>query len=603
MANWYAQKGSTSLGVPFVVRNSSTGQGLESKIATDFSGGYNKGNSATVALSFSDASMGDAYGSGKIAESSLGGYFYHLSDTILNTNGFVQLRIACSGGLLTTITIQVGEMDIEDAVRLGLTALPSVNAGVENGLPILDSNTRIASQVGGMDADVLTAAAIADDAFSSEHFADNALDGAGDWNTTTPLDATGVRAALGMTGATFDSDISGMVSDLATLKTRLTSARAGHLDNLNTGGVVATQSDIDNINQSASRRLLITSVKQFERPESASSDYTIQSRTYTGDGVLVNADTTPSLTVTGGTSGDLSSHLSVASNPSTGVYQWTYTVEDDATLEEVLFGISATINSDVHTLTHITQVADFVAATFTTADRTLLTDAKEAAEAVELKLPSKAYLAGSADADGGFDSESKADINAEADQALADYDGLTRTEATTDKNEILTDIAEVKADTGNLITRIPSTLFSGITSIASWFGISLGKTADAATLAEVNATTAGAGYDNVTMSLEASKDEHDTTQASTGITEQQVKTQVVEALNTDTYSEPGQEAPSASSSIAEKIGYLYKAWRNKTEQTSSEYKLYDNAGSTVDQKATVSDDGNTTTVGEVGSGP
>ena len=64
-----------------------------------------------------------------------------------------------------------------------------------------------------------------------------------------------------------------------------------------------------------------------------------------------------------------------------------------------------------------------------------------------------------------------------------------------------------------------------------------------------------------------------------------VNAEVVDALNTDTYAEPGQGAPAATASIAAKIGYLYKAWRNKTEQTSSQYSLYDDAGTTVDQKA------------------
>ena len=58
----------------------------------------------------------------------------------------------------------------------------------------------------------------------------------------------------------------------------------------------------------------------------------------------------------------------------------------------------------------------------------------------------------------------------------------------------------------NLTTRIPSTLFTGVTSMADWLGALAGKSADATTLAEINATTAGATYSNVTDSLEANKD-------------------------------------------------------------------------------------------------
>ena len=51
-----------------------------------------------------------------------------------------------------------------------------------------------------------------------------------------------------------------------------------------------------------------------------------------------------------------------------------------------------------------------------------------------------------------------------------------------------------------------ATFIDGVTSIGKWLGLGYGKTADAATLAEVNATTAGATYNNVTDSLEAQLD-------------------------------------------------------------------------------------------------
>ena len=83
----------------------------------------------------------------------------------------------------------------------------------------------------------------------------------------------------------------------------------------------------------------------------------------------------------------------------------------------------------------------------------------------------------------------------------------------------------------------------------------------------------------------------------------QVNAEVVDALNVDTYAEPGQGAPAATVSLAAKIGYLYKAWRNKKTQTAVTRSLYNDAGDTVDQKATDSDDGTTFTKGELGTGP
>lgn len=84
------------------------------------------------------------------------------------------------------------------------------------------------------------------------------------------------------------------------------------------------------------------------------------------------------------------------------------------------------------------------------------------------------------------------------------------------------------------------------------------------------------------------------------VTTAQVNAEVVDALNTDTYAEPGSGAPGATISLAEKIGYLYKAFRNRITQTSTEYSLYADDATTVHQKATVSDDGTTFVRGEVG---
>lgn len=83
----------------------------------------------------------------------------------------------------------------------------------------------------------------------------------------------------------------------------------------------------------------------------------------------------------------------------------------------------------------------------------------------------------------------------------------------------------------------------------------------------------------------------------------QVNTEVVDALNVDTYAEPGQGAPAATATLAAKLNYVYKAWRNKLTQTATTYSLYADDTTTVDQKATVSDDGTTFTKGEIATGP
>jgi len=83
----------------------------------------------------------------------------------------------------------------------------------------------------------------------------------------------------------------------------------------------------------------------------------------------------------------------------------------------------------------------------------------------------------------------------------------------------------------------------------------------------------------------------------------QVKTQAVAALNTDTYAEPGQEAPTATTTLVDKIGYLFKYLRNKITNDGTDIKVYNDAGAVVDQKAPVSEVAGTVTRGEFISGP
>ena len=83
----------------------------------------------------------------------------------------------------------------------------------------------------------------------------------------------------------------------------------------------------------------------------------------------------------------------------------------------------------------------------------------------------------------------------------------------------------------------------------------------------------------------------------------QVNTEVVDGLNVDTYAEPAQGTPAATLSLAAKVNYLFKAWRNRQTQTASQYSLYNDDAVTVDHKATFSDDATTADRGEVATGP
>jgi hypothetical protein len=190
--------------------------------------------------------------------------------------------------------------------------------------------------------------------------------------TCVGLDQTGDSfARIGATGSGLTS-LAPASSALSTAN--WTNARAGYLDNLNVGGNVATHADIVAINTSSSKHIILSTVGQYERPESGNTVYTIEARTFSAlDGSAVNADSTPTLTGTGQTSGSLAANISAASNPATGVYRWTYTVASSATLEPVRFDVSATISSAVFTLSAYTQILDEVAVTWSSTDASHLT--------------------------------------------------------------------------------------------------------------------------------------------------------------------------------------------------------------------------------------
>lgn len=87
------------------------------------------------------------------------------------------------------------------------------------------------------------------------------------------------------------------------------------------------------------------------------------------------------------------------------------------------------------------------------------------------------------------------------------------------------------------------------------------------------------------------------------LTAGQVNAEVLDVLNVDTFAEIGQETPAATQTIRKMLAYLYKAWRNRHTQTATTFSLYNDDATTVDQKATVSDNGTTFDRTELTTGP
>ena len=167
------------------------------------------------------------------------------------------------------------------------------------------------------------------------------------------------------------------------------------------------------------------------------------------------------------------------------------------------------------------------------------------------------------------------EVQSECADALTAYDPPTRAELTSDIAGLNDPTAAAIAD-------------------AVWDEASTGHTdagkAGAQVWTDIDAILTDTGTDGVVV-------------ASLGTTAKaHVNAEVVDALATDTYAEPGQGAPAATASLKDKIGYLYKAFRNKITQTSTALTIYADDGTTADQAATVSDDGTTFTRGEMGTG-
>lgn len=162
---------------------------------------------------------------------------------------------------------------------------------------------------------------------------------------------------------------------------------------------------------------------------------------------------------------------------------------------------------------------------------------------------------------------------------------------------------DVETDTADIQTRLPAALVGGRID-ANVGAIS----SDAAAADNAEAFFDGTGYAGTNNVIPLVTTTTNLTNAATSgdltaTMKTSVNAEVVDALATDTYAEPGQGTPSATTTLAAKVNYLYKAWRNKKDQTASLFQLYADDASTVDQKASSTSDGTTTTIGEIATGP
>lgn len=91
----------------------------------------------TVTVTLSKAGGSFASAGGTVTEVSSGWYKIALTTTDTNTLGDLAYHCTATGADATDFADQVIALDLADAVRAGLTALPNATAGANTGLPVV----------------------------------------------------------------------------------------------------------------------------------------------------------------------------------------------------------------------------------------------------------------------------------------------------------------------------------------------------------------------------------------------------------------------------------------------------------------------------------
>lgn len=295
--------------------------------------------------------------------------------------------------------------------------------------------------------------------------AQTAIDIGGNWTATRAGKIDNLDATISSRGTS--TYAGGDTSGTTTLLSRLTAQRASNLDNLD-----ASISGLNNL----SALINIYGSPLLEIPDSSSTLFAFTVVVRDNEGKLVDLDASPTPTAANASGTSRSANLSAVSHPATGRYTFTYSVASTAAEESLRITVSGAVSTEARYIEWIGAVVNYDTLTQINAIKAR-TDLIPDVPATEANVTSVGATAST--------------IN---------------TKLGTPASSVSADIAAVKADTNTLLTRITENLFSGITYLSKWLGALAGKTADTGTKAEINATTAGAGYDNTTDSQEAIRD-------------------------------------------------------------------------------------------------
>lgn len=164
-------------------------------------------------------------------------------------------------------------------------------------------------------------------------------------------------------------------------------------------------------------------------------------------------------------------------------------------------------------------------------------------------------------------------------------------------------LATVQSDTDDIQTRLPAALVGGrmdasVGAMAAAVVTAAALAPDAIGASELAADAAAeiASAVRTELAVELARIDAATSSRST-VTSAQVKTQVTDSLNVDTYAEPTAVLP-ATASLAARLIWIACLTRNKVTQTSTTQTLKADDTTTTVAAAAVSDDGTTLTRGE-----
>ena len=176
------------------------------------------------------------------------------------------------------------------------------------------------------------------------------------------------------------------------------------------------------------------------------------------------------------------------------------------------------------------------------------------------------------------------------DSALTNYGASTL--GTTEHKDITTTALEDFGPSTHTTTDVFDQAKNAISTL------SVASTSDLATALSnygVSTVSSASQLDIATTALE--------THGASTLTSTDINDEVLDVLTVDTFAEPGQGLPGATIALSAKIGFLYKGWRNLSDQSTNLYQLYNDDAATVDQKATISATTSLVTKNEIASGP